>query len=82
MAARQAFGLKLEVLAFTSSEEPEDPEFLFVLAKESPTTAVLAPTHAPRAYLRLRRRLAKSPLGPMLRGARRTLQKHRNASGI
>jgi SAM-dependent methyltransferase len=71
VAARGEFTLDMELLSLASPEEAEDPEFNVLLVKAPTGAKTPEPERAPSGYLALRRLLANSPLGPVVRAARR-----------
>ena len=89
VAARGQAGVQLEVLQLAAPEFERDDEFILLLARPAaqaprlPPATVRAPSDAPSpaaaappsARSMLRQRLARSPLGPPLRLARRAIRR-------
>jgi SAM-dependent methyltransferase len=68
VAARERFGLDLEVVAFAPPEHEDDDEFILILVKGRSEVVRLAP-RLPRS--RVPAAVLRSPLGPPLRAVRR-----------
>jgi SAM-dependent methyltransferase len=77
-AARAEFRLDLHLLAFSTPQEPGDDEFLVLLGtgtSDEPRLAQIAPIGPLPRPPTLRMRLAASPIGPVVRNARRFLKR-------
>jgi SAM-dependent methyltransferase len=76
--ARAEFGLDLQLLGFSTPQEPGDDEFVLLLGTGTVAVprlmqiAPVGPFPGPRTF---RRRLAASPIGPLVRNARRFLKR-------
>jgi SAM-dependent methyltransferase len=80
IAARAEFGLDLQLLAMATPQEPGDDEFILLLGtgtSAEPRLAQIPPVVPPPGPPTLRMRLAASPLGPVVRTARRALRSRR-----
>jgi SAM-dependent methyltransferase len=79
-AARAEFGLDLQLLALSTPQEPGDDEFLLLLGTgvaAAPRLAQIPPVPPPPPPPTLRTRLAASPVGPVVRTARKVLMPRR-----
>jgi SAM-dependent methyltransferase len=77
VAARAEFELDLQVLAMATPQEPGDDEFILLLGtgtSAEPRLAAIPPVVPPPFPPTLRKRLAASPLGPVVRTARKVLR--------
>jgi SAM-dependent methyltransferase len=74
VAARNKVGLDFEVVAFAPPEDPDDVEFILILVKGRSDGVRLPP---PLPSPPLRRRLARSPLGPPVRAVLRASRRLR-----
>jgi SAM-dependent methyltransferase len=77
-AARAEFGLDLQLLAFSTPQEPGDDEFVLLLGTgtaAAPRLTHIAPIGPLPRPPTLRMRLAASPIGPVVRNARRFLKR-------
>jgi SAM-dependent methyltransferase len=80
IAARAEFGLDLQLLALATPQEPGDDEFILLLAtgtSAEPRLAHIPPPGRPPGSPTLRMRLAASPLGPVVRTARKAVRRSR-----
>ncbi len=79
-AARAEFELDLQLLAFSTPQEPGDDEFILLLGtgtSATPRLAQILPVIPPPGPPTLRTRLAASPIGPVVRRARRLVKPRR-----
>ena len=82
IAARAELGLDLQLLAFSTPQEPGDDEFILLLGtgtSAAPRLAQIAPVVPPPAPPTLRTRLAASPIGPVVRTARKLVKTRRGS---
>lgn len=81
-AAMAEFRLDLQLLALTTPQEPGDDEFILLLGTGTaaqPRLRDIASVPPPPGPPNLRKRLAASPIGPIVRAARKTLQLQRSS---
>ncbi|MFI5282785.1 MAG: methyltransferase domain-containing protein [Candidatus Dormibacterales bacterium] len=81
--ARADFGLDLQLLAFFTPQQPGDDEFILLLGTGSsaePRLAQIEPAALLPGTPTLRRRLAASPVGPIVRSARKYLKARRRSN--